>query len=146
VRHALRDTTRFNGIPSRRVIAALVALGALLTLLLALHTSKTTGPALAKSCTTPAIALSSSSTGDGTGIEYSITGPKTGTYVIAVDAATVTVKGSAADVTPGKAVAVAIHKGLGSCAAHGTLPDLTSGTHEVELFREGAVVARRTLR
>ncbi len=146
MRHAIRDTTRFNGIPSRRVIAALVAFGALLTLLLALHTSTVTGPPLAKSCTTPAIALSSGSTGDGTGIDYSITGPKSGRYVIAVDAATVAVRGSTADVTPGNAVAVAIHAGLGSCTAHGTLPDLTSGSHEVELFRDGVVVARAALR
>jgi hypothetical protein len=132
--------------PSRRVIAVLVALGALLTLLLALHKSTATGPPLTKSCTTPAIALSAPATGDGTGIEYSITGPKTGRYVIAVDAATVAVHGSAADVTPGKAVAVAIHSGLGSCSAHGTLPDLTSGTHDVELFRDGTVVAKAALR
>jgi hypothetical protein len=127
------------------VIAVFVVLGALLTLLLALHKSTTTGPSLTKSCTTPAIALSSSSTGDGTGIEYSITGPKTGTYVIAVDAATVAVHASTADVTPGNAVAVAIHNGLGSCTAHGTLPDLTSGTHDVELFRDGSVVAKAAL-
>ncbi len=146
VRHAIRDTTRFNGIPSRRVIGTLVTLGALVVLLFALHNNTTSGPALPTSCTTPAVALSSTSTGDGSGIEYTITGPKTGTYVVAVDAATVTIKGSAADVTPGRAVAVSIHSGLGSCAAHGTLPDLTSGAHEVELFRNGAVVAEAALR
>ncbi|HEX4428237.1 MAG TPA: hypothetical protein VHZ96_03095 [Frankiaceae bacterium] len=145
VRHAIRDTTRFNGIPSRKVITVLVAFGALFTLLFALHSSTTTGPPLAKSCTTPAIALSATSTGDGTGIDYSITGPTSGTYVIAVDAATVAVKGSAADVTPRNAVAVSIHQGLSSCAAHGTLPDLTSGAHEVELFRDGTVAAKAAL-
>ncbi len=128
------------------MIATLVAFGALLTLLLALHTSTATGPPLAKSCTTPAIALSANSTGDGTGIDYSITGPKSGLYVITVDAATVAVHGSAADVTPGNAVAVAIHAGLAGCTAHGTLPALTSGSHEVELFRDGIVVARAALR
>jgi hypothetical protein len=128
------------------VIAVFVVLGALLTLLLALHKSTTTGPPLARNCATPAIALSSSRAGDGTGIEYSITGPKAGVYVIAVDASSVTVKGSGADVTPANAVAVAIHNGLGSCTAQGTLPDLTSGAHDVELFRDGIVVAKATLR
>ena len=145
VRHAIRDTTRFNGIPSRRVIGVLVTLGALLVLLVALHNNTTSGPALPTSCTTPAVALSSTTTGDGTGIEYTVTGPKLGTYVIAVDAATVTVKGSAADVTPKSAVAVSIHRGLGSCTAHGTLPDLSSGTHDVQLFRDGTVVAKAPL-
>jgi hypothetical protein len=147
VRHAIRDTTSFKGIPSRRVIGVLVTLGALVVLLLALHhDNPTSGPALPTSCTTPAVALSRTTTGDGTGIEYTVTGPKTGTYVIAVDAATVTVKGSSADLTPSNAVAVSIHNGLGSCTAHGTLPDLTSGAHDVELFRDGTVVAKAALR
>ena len=146
VRHALRDTTRFSAIPTRRVIATLVVVGALLVVVLALHTPTTRGPALAKSCTRPAIALSASSTGDGTGIQYAITGPRTGTYVVAVDATTATVKGSSADVTPKNGFAVAIHDGLSSCTAHNTLPALTSGSHDVELFRDGTVVAKATLR
>ncbi len=146
VRHAIRDTTSFKGIPSRRVIGTLLTLAALVVLLVALHNNTTSGPALPTSCTTPAVALSSTTTGDGTGIEYTVTGPKAGTYVIAVDAATVSVKGSTADVTPSSAIAVSIHNGLSSCTAHGTLPDLTSGAHEVELFRDGSVVAKSALR
>jgi hypothetical protein len=123
-----------------------VVLGGLFALLVALHKSSTSGPPLTTSCTTPAIALNSATTGDGTSLAYSITGPKTGTYVIAVDATTVTIKGSAAEVTPSGGAAVAIHQGLGSCTAHGNLPDLPSGAHEVELFRDGSVVAKAALR
>ena len=65
-----------------------------------LNKNTTHGPPLATNCRTPAIALSAASTGDGTDIEYSITGPQTGTYLLAVDAATATVRGAGADVTP----------------------------------------------
>jgi hypothetical protein len=146
VRESIRDTTRFNGVPTRKVIVVLLTMGALLALLVALNKNTTHGPPLATNCRTPAIALSSPATGDGTDITYSITGPQAGTYLVAVDAATATVHGSGADVTPPKAIAVAIHRGLGSCKAHGTLPSLTEGSHQVELFRDGTVVAKAALR
>jgi hypothetical protein len=145
VRESIRDTARFNGIPSRKVITVLVTMGALLALLVALNRNTAHGPPLATNCQTPAIALSSTSTGDGTDIAYSITGPQTGTYVVAVDAATVSVRGAGADVTPAAAIAVSIHRGLGSCKAHGTLPSVAEGSHQVELFRDGTVVAKAQL-
>jgi hypothetical protein len=146
VRESIRDTTRFNGVPTRKVVAVLLTMGALLALLVALNKNTAHGPPLATNCRTPAIALSSTTTGDGTDITYSITGPRTGTYLVAVDAATATVRGAGADVTPAKAIAVAIHRGLGSCKGHGTLPSLAAGSHQVELFRDGTVVAKAQLR
>ncbi len=113
-------------------------------LVLALHQSSS-GPPLATNCTTPAIALSSSSTGTGQGIDYAITGPQTGTYVIAVDANSAAVHGRDVTVTPHGAFAVAIHAGLGSCKAHGTLPALAAGSHQVVLFRDGVLAAKAAL-
>jgi hypothetical protein len=115
-------------------------------LLATLHNKSSNGPSLTRSCTTPAIALGSTTTGTGRNIGYTITGPATGTYVITVDADTATAHGRTADVTPSGAIAVAIHQGLDSCAAGGTLPDLASGPHQVELFRDGAIVAKAALR
>ena len=37
VRESIRDTTRFDGVPTRKVIAVLLTLGALLALLVALE-------------------------------------------------------------------------------------------------------------
>ena len=41
--------------------------------------------------------------------------------------------------------AVAVHQGLGSCKAHGSLPTLPSGSHQVDLFRDGMLAARAAL-
>ena len=66
--------------------------------------------------------------------------------MVAVDAATVTVHGAGADVTPARAIAVAIHRGLGSCKAQRHAARPRRGPHEVELFRDGTVVAKAALR
>jgi len=65
--------------------------------------------------------------------------------VIAVDATSVILHGDGATVTPSGAVAVAVDKGLSGCKDAGTLPTLTSGTHEVQLFRDGKVAATARL-
>jgi hypothetical protein len=100
---------------------------------------------LTTSCTTPAIALSSTSTGGGNGISYSITGPASGTYVVAVDAAAVTVQGDGVVATPKGAFGASIHQGLNGCRATGTLPTLAIGPHSVVLFRDGQETARAAL-
>jgi hypothetical protein len=117
----------------------------LLILVIALHTTPSKGPPLATSCTTPAIALGSATTGSGRGIGYAITGPKVGTYLITVDASAATVHGDSATVTPHGAIAIALHDGLKTCAAHGILPALGSGAHQVQLFRDGTIVAKADL-
>lgn len=112
---------------------------------LTLHHSGRKGPALATSCTTPAIALSSAATGGGNGISYAITGPADGTYIVAVDATTVTVRGDGVVATPKGAFGASIHQGLKGCAANGTLPTLAAGPHTVLLFKDGQEVARASL-
>jgi hypothetical protein len=145
VRDSIRDTTRLTGVHSRRTVISLVVIVVVLVLALTLHGSSS-GPSLATSCTTPAVAVSSASTGTGRGIEYAITGPKTGTYVVAVDVSSVSVQGNNVGVTsPHAGFAVALHRGLPSCAADATLPALSPGSHEVELFRDGVVVAKAAL-
>ena len=113
---------------------------------IALRNDSSSGPALAKSCTTPAVALSSSSTGSGRGIDYAITGPASGEYVITVDATSVTVQGDKVTVSPQAGFAVAARRGLPKCGASGTLPKLSAGPHQVQLFRDGALAAKATLR
>lgn len=112
---------------------------------LTLHHSGRKGPALATSCTTPAIALGSAATGGGNGISYAITGPVDGTYIVAVDATTVTVQGDGVVATPKGAFGASIHQGLKGCAANGTLPTLAAGPHTVLLFKDGQEVARASL-
>jgi multisubunit Na+/H+ antiporter MnhF subunit len=145
VREAVRDTARLPKLDSKRTVVAIAVIVIALVLVFALHQSSS-GPSLTTSCSTPAIALDSSSTGTGRGIDYAITGPKTGTYVIAVDATSVAVHGSTVTISPRQGFAVAVHQGLGSCKAHGTLPTLTSGAHQVELFRDGMLTAKAALR
>jgi hypothetical protein len=145
VRQAIRDSARMPGIASRRALIALVVAGVGLALLIALHRPAAKGPPLAKSCTTPAIALGSVATSSGTGVSYAITGPSPGTYVVTADASSVRVRGDGADVTPAGAIAITIHQGLPGCAANGTLPTLPAGPHDVELFRNGRVVAHARL-
>lgn len=123
----------------------LLVCAAVLGVALTLRHSGRSGPALTTSCTTPAIALSSTSTGGGNGVSYSITGPSNGTYVVAVDAATVTVRGDGVVATPKGAFGASIHQGLKGCAASGTLPTLATGPHTVLLFRDGQEVARAAL-
>jgi hypothetical protein len=123
------------------LLACIVVLAVALTL----HHSSRSGPGLATSCTTPAIALSSAATNGGNGISYSITGPQTGTYVVAVDAATVSVKGDGVIATPKGAFGASIRQGLKGCSASGTLPTLAAGPHAVVLFRDGQEVARASL-
>jgi hypothetical protein len=79
---------------------------------------------LTRSCVTPAIALSTSSTGAGRGIGWAVTGPDAGTYVITVGSRT-----------------IASLPRLPGCRADGTLPPLTRGEHRVELLRNGQRVA-----
>ncbi len=141
VRESIRDTARLPKLDSRRTVIAGAVIVIALVLVLALHTSSS-GPPLATNCTTPAIALDSSSTGSGRSIEYAITGPRSGTYVIAVDATAVTVQGRNVTVSPHGGLAVAVHQGLSSCKAHGTLPALAEGSHQVELFRDGVLAAK----
>lgn len=112
-------------------------------LVLALDSPASKGPPLATSCESPAIALGKPAAG-GT-VPYSITGPATGAYVVAVDAVTARVQGNGAVVTPKQAVAVAIHRGLHGCAAHGTAPPPPPGSQEMELFRDGVRVAQQKL-
>lgn len=115
-------------------------------LVIALRHNSPSGPAIAKSCTTPAVALSSSSTGSGRGIDYAITGPTAGQYVITVDATSVSVRGENVSVSPRGAIAIAVHQGLPKCGASGTLPTLPDGPHQVELFRDGTLAAKAELR
>lgn len=142
VRQTLREGARLPGLPSRRVLIGLLATAVAFTLLVALHRPSVPGTALTTSCTTPAIALAAAPTGGGTNVRYAITGPPAGTYVVAVDAFTARVQGDGAVVTPARAVAVTVRRGLHGCAADGTLPALASGPHQVVLFRDGALVAR----
>jgi hypothetical protein len=146
VRDSVRDTTRLTGVHSRRTVISLVVIVVVLVIALVLHGSSS-GPSLATSCATPAVALSSSSTGTGRGIEYAITGPKTGTYVVAVDVTSVSVHGDNVGVTsPRRGFAVALYHGLPGCTARATLPGLSAGSHQVELFHDGVVVAKTALR
>jgi hypothetical protein len=115
-----------------------------LAVVLTLHSGRS-GPTLATSCTTPGIALSSVTTGGGNAISYAITGPAEGTYVVAVDATTVTVQGDGVIATPKGAFGASIHQGLKGCAANGTLPTLATGPHTVLLFRDGQEVSRASL-
>jgi hypothetical protein len=85
-------------------------------------------PALARSCTTPAIALTASTTGAGHDIGWAITGPDAGTYVVRVDSRT-----------------IATVAGLHDCRADGTLPPLATGSHRVQLLRDGQPVAAADL-
>jgi hypothetical protein len=114
-------------------------------LVVALRHDSPAGPAIAKSCTTPAVALSSSSTGNGRGIDYAITGPATGLYVVTVDATSVSTQGDNVTVGPRGAIAIAEHRGLPKCGASGTLPTLAEGPHQVELFRDGTLAAKVAL-
>ncbi len=134
--------------PSSKALVALVVGAILLAVIIALHSPSTSGLALAKraeACTTTAIALSSTSTGSGKAIAYAITGPKAGTYVVAVDADAVTIRGDGVVATPSGAFGVAILKGLKTCSYSGTLPDLADGPHTVVLFRDGQLVANARL-
>jgi len=131
--------------PSRRVLIALLVGGVGLSLLVALNRPATKGPALAKSCNTPAVALESVTTGGGSSLRYAITGPSTGTYILTVDAKTARVQGDGAAVTPARAIAVAVRGDLKGCTADGTLPTLPAGAREVELFRDGHRVASARL-
>ena len=97
-------------------------------------------PALATSCTTPAVAV-----GDVNGsrdLRYSITGPAEGTYVVTIDAATARVHGDSVDLTPSGATAVAIKKGLTGCTGNGALPSDVGSGHELVIFRDGKLAAR----
>jgi hypothetical protein len=142
----LRDGAHQPRMPSRKTLLVLLAGGIVLAVLLALNAPTTRkGPPLATSCTTPAMALSSQVTGDGSNLEYSITGPPSGTYVVAVDAETVTVEGDGVTATPKGAFATTARRGLKGCAANGSLPTLSAGPHEVVLFRDGQAVARARL-
>jgi hypothetical protein len=99
------------------------------------------GPTLTTSCTTPAIALSTGSTGNGTNLEYAITGPASGTYVLAVDATSVLVEGKGITTSPQGSFGVSLRQGLKGCAAHSHLPNLPDGPHVLTLFRDGHAVA-----
>ncbi len=146
VRRALRDTTQLPGMPSRRVLIGLLVAGVGLTLLVTLNQPVAKPLGLAKSCTTPAVALSSVTTGAGSSVRYAVTGPAAGTYIITVDAKTARVQGDGAVVTPTGAVAVAVHQGLKGCLAGGTVPSTVStDAQEVELFRDGRQVAAKKL-
>jgi hypothetical protein len=145
VRQAIRVGAKMPSGPTHRVLIALLVLGVGLTLLVALHRPAAKGPAVATSCTIPAIVLGPVGTGSRDSISYAITGPSTGTYVVAVDASSVRVRGDGADVTPAGAIAITIHQGLSGCAANGTLPTLQAGAHDLELFRDGRVVAHARL-
>lgn len=129
------------GLPSGKALIALVAGGILLAVVIALRSPSKSGPALARSCATTAIALSSKATGSGRGIDYAITGPQSGIYVVAVDAQTVTIRGDGVVATPSGAFGAAIRQGLKGCSASGTLPDLAPGPHTVVLFRDGQLAA-----
>jgi hypothetical protein len=107
--------------------------------LLAVTRPAVKGPTLATNCRTPAMAVGKPARNGS--LPYSITGPAAGTYVVAVDAETVRVEGDSAVATPAAARAVAIHRGLSRCAAHGIAPALPPGGHAVELFRDGVRVA-----
>jgi hypothetical protein len=145
VRDSIRDTARLPKFDSRKTVVAVAVIVIALILVVVLRQSSS-GPPLPTNCSAPAIALGTSSTGSGRGIEYAITGPRTGTYVVAVDAASVVVQGRNVTVTPKAGFAVAIHEGLSSCKGHGTLPTLAAGPHQVELFRDGALAAKAALR
>ncbi len=145
MRRAVRDVPKLPGMPSRRVLLILLLAGVGFTLVVALNRDKPDGPALATSCTTPAVAVKNVATSGGSDFRYAITGPDAGVYVVAVDAKSARVKGDGVNVTPTGAVAVAISKGLPKCRDAGTLPTLSDGRHEVQLFHDGLVVATTTL-
>jgi hypothetical protein len=97
-------------------------------------------PRLATSCTTPAAAV-----GDVNGssdLRYSITGPASGTYIVAIDAVAAKVVGDGVDLTPKSATAVAIKKGLKDCKGDGALPSDVGTGHQLVILRDGKLVAR----
>ncbi len=144
VRDVMRESTRLPGRPSRRALIILTVVVAAVIAIVSLRHEPSRAPELLRSCTTPAIAVSEPAGGGPVG-QFAITGPAAGTYVVAVDAKTVTVHGDSADATPAGAVAVAIRRGLSGCASSGPLPDVSPGAHEVQLFRDGDLVAQTRL-
>ena len=131
--------------PTGKALLVLLIAGIVVAIVIALHHPAKKGPPLAKSCTAAGIALSTAEVGNGNNIDYSITGPATGTYVLGVDATAITVHGDGVTATPKAAFGAAIWRGLKGCTASGTLPTLPAGGHDVVLFRDGRAVAHARL-
>jgi hypothetical protein len=137
------DPGRPRGLPSRRTLIVLLIVIVAAGFIISRGGTSSSSPALATSCTTPAVAA-----GDVNGsnsLRYSITGPAAGTYVIAIDAATATVHGDGVDLTPKSSTAVAIKKGLKDCKGDGALPSTEGAGHQLVIFRDGKNVARTQL-
>lgn len=104
-------------------------------------------PALATSCTTPALALSSPTVKARATVRYSVTGPSAATYAVAVDATRLDQPppgGKFPVAVGGRLLAVAPH--LRDCkGADRFVATLPPGEHRVGLFRDGTLVATQPL-
>lgn len=122
-------------------VTGLLLLGLILVVVLAIHgRSSTAGPALARNCATPALAVAPVTVAKNAVVRYTVAGPSSGQYAVAVDATAVrrasNGKYTAVSPVPGRKVEAVAMSTIGGCRKSGAFPIvLDPGTHQVNLLR-----------
>lgn len=122
-------------------ITALLLLGLLVVVVFAIRgRSSTSGPALARSCAIPALAVAPAAVARNAVVRYTVAGPASGQYAVTVDATAVRrgADGKYTAVSPaaGRKVEAVAMSTIGGCRKSGAFPIvLDPGVHQVNLLR-----------